>query len=138
MFKVFFAYVFEEGSDMRSNVFKTMFYRRLSVVLALLLTFSVVFIETPLVYAADSIKVEFFNGETYETVSTVYPKYKVTNTGTTDIDASKLKLRYYFTDDDVSPISVTVDFASKAGATITNSVTASIKTTNAKDANCYL
>jgi|GEM_PF-2007818 len=123
---------------MRSNVMATKFYRRLSIVLALLLTFSVVFIETPFVYAADSIKVEFFNGETYETTSSVYPKFKVTNTGTTDIDASSLKLRYYFTDDDVSPISVTIDFASKAGATITNSVTSAIKTTNGKNANCYL
>ncbi|KNY26540.1 discoidin domain-containing protein [Pseudobacteroides cellulosolvens] len=123
---------------MRSNVLGIEFQRRLSIVMAIVLSFSVFFIENPRVYAADSIKIEFYNGGTTDTTNIVYTRFKITNTGTTTINASSIKFRYYFTDDGVSPITTTTEYASNAGTAITNNVTYVINTISATNANSYL
>ncbi len=123
---------------MISNVLGIKLHRRLSIVMAILLTFSVVFIENPTVYAADSIKIEFYNSGTTDVTGIIYARFKITNTGTTNINASSLKLRYYFTDDGVTPITETIEYASNGGTTITSNVTTTFNAISATNANTYM
>jgi hypothetical protein len=49
---------------------------------------------------SSNLKVEFFNnGVTQAQSNSIYPKFRLTNTGSTPINLSDVKLRYYFTVD---------------------------------------
>jgi hypothetical protein len=126
------------GPEMKSNVLKMCLYRMLSIVLSFLMIVSVIYLKTPNVYGAGSINVEFYNSERAATIGSVYVKFKIYNTGTTTLNASSLKLRYYFTDDGITPISTAIDFASNGSAQINNNVTYAINSVSANNANKYL
>lgn len=46
-----------------------------------------------------SIRVDFYNNEKTAAINTIYPLFIITNTGTSSIDLSDIKLRYYYTID---------------------------------------
>jgi endoglucanase len=54
---------------------------------------------TPTGNPKDSIKVQLFNANTSTSTNTLYPNFKIINTGTTSINLSDVKIRYYFTND---------------------------------------
>ncbi|HEY9061342.1 MAG TPA: discoidin domain-containing protein [Pseudobacteroides sp.] len=123
---------------MKSNVLKMCLYRMLSIVLSFMLIIGMICIKTPDVYAAGSISVEFFNSDRATSISSVYVKFKIYNTGTTAINASSLKFRYYFTDDGVTPIGTAIDYASIGSAPISSNVTCTVNAISAASANKYL
>lgn len=91
------------------------------------------------VYAsAEGISVEFYNGDTSASTSSMSPNFKVSNTGSSAIGLSDIKLRYYFTDDGVSPISIFIDYAENNGSGINSCITYTIEDANSTDANKYI
>ena len=52
--------------------------------------------KTPVI---SNLKVEFYNTNTQADSNSIYPKFRLTNTGSTPINLADLKLRYYYTID---------------------------------------
>jgi hypothetical protein len=50
------------------------------------------------VHAATSMKIQFYNQDRTSSSNQLYTNFKIVNTGTTAIDLTKVKLRYYFSD----------------------------------------
>ena len=50
------------------------------------------------VHAATSMKIQFYNQDRNSSSNQLYTNFKIVNTGTTAIDLTKVKLRYYFSD----------------------------------------
>lgn len=73
------------------------------------------------VLAASSLKVEFFNGSLSSQSNTIYPKFKLTNTGTSPITLSDVKLRYYYTIDGEKPQSFFCDYSNITSSNIAGS-----------------
>ncbi|HPT90666.1 MAG TPA: carbohydrate binding domain-containing protein [Acetivibrio sp.] len=91
------------------------------------------------VYAdGQNIRVEFFNGNTGENIDAMYINFRVRNLGSSGVDLSSIKFRYYFNDDGVSPITVSVDNAHNNYSNINSSITWSIIQVNSPDANKYI
>jgi len=70
---------------------------------------------------ADSIKVQFFNGNTAASSNTLYPNFKIINTGTASVSLSGIKIRYYFTNDGTNSVNYTCDWATAGGGNIAGS-----------------
>ncbi|WP_270169845.1 cellulase family glycosylhydrolase [Paenibacillus sp. SYP-B4298] len=70
-----------------------------------------------------TIKVQMFNGNTTAVTSTLNPRIKIVNTGTTAIPLSSIKTRYYYTIDGELPQSFFCDWSSAGCANITNTFT---------------
>jgi len=68
----------------------------------------------------------------------MYLNFKVTNNGSSEIPLTDIRLRYYFTDDGVSPIVVFVDYAHNNGMQINNNITYTIQDINCTGANKYI
>lgn len=91
------------------------------------------------VYAnSANISLEFYNGDFGASVSSISMNFRITNNGSSQISLSDIKLRYYFTDDGVSPITVFIDYANNNGRGINNDVTYTIKDINSSGANKYI
>lgn len=72
------------------------------------------------------VKVGMFNGSTSSSSNAINPKFKVTNTGSSSIKLSNLKLRYYYTSDDNKAQSFWCDYAATTSgtySTLTSNVT---------------
>ncbi|GKX67106.1 cohesin domain-containing protein [Inconstantimicrobium mannanitabidum] len=72
------------------------------------------------------VKVGMFNGSTSSSSNSINPKFKVTNTGSSSIKLSNLKLRYYYTSDDNKEQSFWCDYAATTSgtySTLTSNVT---------------
>ena len=54
---------------------------------------------TPTPVISSNLKVEFYNTNTQADSNSIYPKFKLTNTGSSAINLSDVKLRYYYTVD---------------------------------------
>src|SRR5689334_453076 len=86
------------------------------------------------VFAADGVKVQFFNGNTAASTNTLYPNFNLVNTGTTALTLSTIKMRYYFTNDGTQANSFACDWS-----TIGNgNVTGTFGTVTATNADKYL
>jgi|LSQX01.2.fsa_nt_gb hypothetical protein len=112
-----------------------------TLVFLLIINFFSVLGQNAYVYAntGNNISVEFYNFDRASSVGTINLRFKVYNTDNTDVNLSALKLRYYFTDDNVSPVTSLIDYASNNGlSAISNHVSCSIISINANNANKYL
>ena len=54
---------------------------------------------TPTSTVVSNLKVEFYNTNTQADSNSIYPKFRLTNTGSSPINLADLKLRYYYTID---------------------------------------
>ncbi|WP_010252575.1 cellulose binding domain-containing protein [Acetivibrio cellulolyticus] len=72
-------------------------------------------------YAANTgiIRVEFFNSNTSDSINTIYPNFRVTNLGSTSLDLSKVKLRYYYTIDGDKSQNFWCDWSSVGSSNVT-------------------
>lgn len=70
------------------------------------------------VNAATTFKVQCYNGNTNTTINSIYPYFKVVNTGTTTLNLPSVKVRYYFTIDTVQPLSCAINYCSIANSGI--------------------
>lgn len=82
------------------------------------------------VFAADGINVQLFSGNTAATINTLYPNFKLVNTGTTPLPLSTIKLRYYFTNDGTQSNSFACDYSTAGSVNVTGTF-GTITATNA-------
>ncbi len=66
-----------------------------------------------------NIKVKFYNSNTSAQSNSIYGKINLVNTGTTDINLSSVKLRYYYTIDGEKPQSFWCDWSSAGSSNVT-------------------
>jgi hypothetical protein len=83
---------------------------------------------TPTNNPASGVKVQFFNGSTTATINTISPNIKLINTGTSAINLSDVKVRYYFTNDGTQANSFACDYATVGNGNITGTFTTIAKT----------
>jgi hypothetical protein len=75
------------------------------------------------VTAATGAKLQFFNGNLTTATNTLYLNFKLVNTGTSPINLSDAKLRYYFNNDGTQSDSFACDWASAGNSNITGAFT---------------
>jgi hypothetical protein len=79
-----------------------------------------------------SIRVQMYNSNRSTLVTTIYPQFKLFNTGTNPINLSTVKIRYYYTIDGVNPQSFTCDYCPVGNNNVTgNFVSMGTPKTNA-------
>ena len=80
-----------------------------------------------------NLKVEFYNSNPSDTTNSINPQFKVTNTGSSAIDLSKLTLRYYYTVDGQKDQTFWCDHAAIIGSNGSNNgITSNVKGTFVK------
>ncbi len=89
-------------------------------------------VATPIPTAASSgvLKVEFFNSNRDISSNTIYAYFKITNTSSSSLNLSTIKLRYYYTTDGTGTQTPNCDYSTVAGANL-NLVFSSLGTTYA-------
>lgn len=77
-------------------------------------------IVTPIATAASSgvLKVEFYNSNTDSSSNTIYTHFKVTNTSSSSLNLSAVKLRYFYTTDGTGTQILNCDHSSVAAANL--------------------
>ncbi|WP_458126338.1 X2-like carbohydrate binding domain-containing protein [Paenibacillus sp. Z3-2] len=73
---------------------------------------------------AGTIRIEMFNGSTSATGSSINPKFKLTNTGTTALNLSDVKIRYYYTMNGDQPQNFFSDWATAGSDNVTGTFSA--------------
>ncbi|MFX3649115.1 MAG: X2-like carbohydrate binding domain-containing protein [Paenibacillus sp.] len=73
---------------------------------------------------AGTIRIEMYNSNTSATGSSISPKFKLTNTGTTALDLSDVKIRYYYTINGEQPQNFFADWATAGSANVTGTFSA--------------
>lgn len=81
--------------------------------------------------AATGVKVQFFNGNTTASTNTIYPNFKLVNTGTDAIMLSNVKMRYYLTNDGSQANSFACDWSSVGNSNVTGTFATITPVTNA-------
>lgn len=71
-----------------------------------------------------TIRIEMFNSNTSATDSSISPKFKLTNTGTTALNLSDVKIRYYYTINGEQPQNFFADWATAGSANVTGTFSA--------------
>lgn len=101
----------------------------IAFLMSLLMIFSM-YIPQQTVLAANGIEVQFNNGNTGTSSNTINAKFKVVNNGSSSINLSQLKLRYYYTKDADKAQNFYCDYAGMlsggAHTTMTNKITGTI------------
>ncbi|HOJ78348.1 MAG TPA: cellulose binding domain-containing protein, partial [Bacillota bacterium] len=69
--------------------------------------------------AAPALRVQMYNGNRASEINTVFPWFKLTNTGSEVIDLSKVKLRYFYTIDGEKPQNFWCDWSSAGNGNVT-------------------
>ncbi|KAA8754576.1 X2-like carbohydrate binding domain-containing protein [Paenibacillus sp. UASWS1643] len=71
-----------------------------------------------------TIRIEMFNSNTSATGSSMSPKFKLTNTGTTALNLSDVNIRYYYTINGEQPQNFFADWATAGSANVTGTFSA--------------
>lgn len=71
----------------------------ISIVIVFMLIFQCVITNVAEGAVTEPVQVQMYNGNTSATSNTIYPNFKITNTGTSTLSLSDIKVRYYFTAD---------------------------------------
>lgn len=58
------------------------------------------------------VKVQVYNGNTASVINTIFPWFKITNISAQPLDLSRVKIRYYYTEDGDRPQKYWCDWAS--------------------------
>lgn len=83
-------------------------------------TNSNVLVLTPLAppVTTGTLEVQYRNGSSGTSVNAITPQFNVKNTGTTAVDLSKVKIRYYFTKDSAADLTFWCDYAQIGGGNV--------------------
>ena len=76
---------------------------RIRLIFSLLIAICVVFNALPILATATPLRVQMYNGNTAAQINTIFPWFKITNTGPTPVDLAEVKIRYYYTIDGEKP-----------------------------------
>ncbi len=68
---------------------------------------------------AGNIKIQMYNTVRTATYNSIYPQFKLFNTGTSSITLSNVKIRYYYTKDGAQPQNFFCDYASVDSSNVT-------------------
>ncbi|MDQ0169862.1 X2-like carbohydrate binding domain-containing protein [Paenibacillus tundrae] len=103
--KTTFRFVFSAGNDsnLNLNVKKT---------------------TTPHPEPTGTVRIEMYNASTAAMGSSIIPKFKLTNTGTTALNLEDVKIRYYYTINGNEPQNFFCDWATVGGANVTGTFSA--------------
>lgn len=74
---------------------------------------------TPPLHADAEVKVQMYNGNTATTINTIFPWFKITNTGSAVIKLADLKIRYYYTIDGEKPQNFWCDWSTIGSSNVT-------------------
>jgi hypothetical protein len=86
--------------------------------------------------ATGSIKVQMYNTNRSATYNTIYPQFKIINTGTSPIALSNIKIRYYYTADGTQAQNFFCDYASVGSSNIIGTITT--MSTPKTGADCFV
>lgn len=78
---------------------------------------------TPTPVPEGNIKVEMYNANTAAVTNSIMPRFRITNTGSSAISLSQLKLRYYFTEDGTQNQNFWCDWSTVGSSNVTGSFT---------------
>ena len=79
---------------------------------------------TPHPEPTGTMRIEMYNASTAATGSSINPKFKLTNTGTTALNLADVKIRYYYTINGNEPQNFFVDWATVGSANVTGNFSA--------------
>lgn len=103
----------------------------ISIVIVFMLIFQCVITNVAEGFETESVNVQMFNINTSAISNTIYPNFKITNTGTSTLNLSDIKVRYYFTEDSERTNNFYCDYSGLSGAGsykgLTSMVTGAIK-----------
>lgn len=88
----------------------------------------------PPVTPAGDLVVQYRAGDTNATDNQIKPQFNIKNNGTTAVNLSDLKIRYYFTKDGATSVSAWIDWAQIGGSNIT----ATFGSTSGTNADTYV
>ncbi|HEX3075391.1 MAG TPA: X2-like carbohydrate binding domain-containing protein [Lachnospiraceae bacterium] len=83
-----------------------------------------------------NLEIQMYNSGKSESTQSISPQIKLVNHGTTDINLSEIKIRYYFTSDQAPGQNFWCDWASVGARNVTGTFTAMSNST--AKADCYL
>lgn len=108
----------------------------ISIIIQLICT---VFLVPASFAAGESITIQMYNGNTQASSNTISPNFKIYNQGSTTVNLSNVKVRYYYTSDGITGQTYTCDYAGNS-TTITSSTKGQIvsMTSQTSNANNYL
>lgn len=76
---------------------------------------------TPSPVPEGNIKVEMYNANTMAVTNSIMPRFRITNTGSSAISLSQLKIRYYFTEDGTQNQNFWCDWSTVGSSNVTGS-----------------
>ncbi|GAE89178.1 cellulose binding domain-containing protein [Acetivibrio straminisolvens] len=86
-----------------------------------------------------SVSVEMYNSNTQTYSNTISPNFKIYNTGSTSINLSTIKVRYYYTSDGITGQTYICDYAENQSNIASSTVGQIVSMTNqTSDADTYL
>ncbi|HWT76939.1 MAG TPA: glycoside hydrolase family 9 protein [Mobilitalea sp.] len=94
----------------------------------------VITIKDSSIVVTGNIKIQMYNANTSATTNGIMPRIKLYNTGTTSINLSEVKLRYYFTIDGEKSENFWCDWSSAGSSNVTGTF---VKMSTAKDTADY-
>lgn len=85
----------------------------------LLIAICVVFGALPIMATATPLRVQMYNGNTAAQINTIFPWFKITNTGSAPINLADVKIRYYYTIDGEKPQNFWCDWSDIGSGNVT-------------------
>ncbi|MDQ2087653.1 cellulose binding domain-containing protein [Herbivorax sp. ANBcel31] len=123
---------------MCKNIYNLFFSKVVLAVLIIAVLTSPPVIKNAYGATESNIEVTFLNNNTDSFTQTISINFKVTNVSSESLNLSDVKLRYYFTDDGVSPLTLSIDHAGNEGVEINSNIIYSINSISATDADKYV
>ncbi|MDP4182999.1 MAG: cellulose binding domain-containing protein, partial [Bacillota bacterium] len=94
------------------------------------------FLNPKVTAATNSVKVQMYNTSTTATTNTIYPQFRIVNTGTNSVNLSDIKMRYYYTIDGDKTQSFVCDYSTIGNSNVTGTFVK--MTTSQSGADYYL
>ena len=89
------------------------------LILFLLIAALIVFNALPIMATATPLLVRMYNGNTAAQINTIFPWFKITNTGSAPVNLAEVKIRYYYTIDGEKPQRFWCDWSNIGAGNVT-------------------
>ncbi|NLW48480.1 MAG: xyloglucanase, partial [Firmicutes bacterium] len=73
----------------------------------------------PIMATATPLRVQMYNGNRAAQINTIFPWFKITNTGSTPVNLAEVKIRYYYTIDGEKPQNFWCDWSNIGSGNVT-------------------
>ena len=89
------------------------------LIFSLLIAICVFFNALPIMATATPLLVRMYNGNTAAQINTIFPWFKITNTGSAPVNLAEVKIRYYYTIDGEKPQRFWCDWSNIGAGNVT-------------------